>query len=264
MLALAIITLGLLSPDDGAMVVGGAPRLMKGHSAIRLVAERVYVRVDDRYQSVDCWFAFKNDGPKCTVTMGFPDFGYGSYETQHNEDVDEAKRKRRKRPVFHGIERFKSWVDDKEVSLKRVSESDAAVGWFTKKVTFAKNGWRRVRVSYINELGSGFTNSGGHISEAGYVLHTGASWKGAIGSVIVVFDFKGNHPLPIRLKPVPDILQSAYESRNWRLVPKTTMMYSAFSNPKVVGRTVTFRAKNLEPDEDDDVRICFGFRKWDG
>lgn len=261
MISWLLLNLSTTALDDGAIVLGGAPVLIKGHPSVRMVAERVYIQITKGNQTVDAWFAFKNEGSARTVTMGFPDIGAGSYATEQYEKDDEAKRKRRKSPNFEMLSGFRSWLDGEEVRTRLVRGDDPAESFHVKTVRFTRNGWRNVHVSYTCPLGVGATNSGGYIYEASYILHTGSSWKGSIGSVTVTFDFKNGQPRPYDLRKVPESLASGYESRNWRASPKNRMLFVGFSNPFVKGSTVTFRGRNVEPDELDDARLYFGFRK---
>ena len=261
MIAWLLLNLSTPALDDGAIVLGGAPVLMKGHPTVRMVAERVYIQITKRNQTVDAWFAFKNEGPARTVTMGFPDIGAGSYATEQYEKDDEAKRKRRKSPNFEMLSGFRSWVDGEEVRTRLVRGDDPAESFHVKTVRFARNGWRNVHVSYTCPLGLGATSSGGYIFEASYMLHTGSSWKGSIGSVTVVFDFKNGQHRPYDLRRVPATLSSGYESRNWRMYPKNKVLFLGFSNPTRNGSTVTFRGREIEPKELEGVRLYFGFRK---
>ena len=162
--------------DDGSMeTVGGAVRLMKDHGGIRMVSEVVRARVSLDRVDVDCMFVMKNEGPTDTVLVGFPD---GSTETYGHE---------------HQLEDFRSWVDGVEATCDRVAGADSSY-WWTKRVVFPRKAMLRIRncytvsPSWLPNLAE--PQPAGH-GGFGYVLWTGASWKGTIGLAEIVATVDG-------------------------------------------------------------------------
>ena len=167
-LCLAIIV-SIAAADDGSVwTVGGSVRLMKEHGSIRMVSETVRARVSKQVIEVDCVFTMKNEGPADTVLVGFPD-----------GPMDEDR-----------ISSFRSWVDGVEVKCRRKpdAESSDAESWWTKRVVFPRGAVRTMRDHY-KVSPSWFPID--HRRSFHYILRTGASWKGTIGSAEIVATLDG-------------------------------------------------------------------------
>ena len=249
-LALSSIALA----DDGAMSFGGSPRLLTTHPSVRMARERVVVTVKPQGYHVDALFVFKNDGPGCKVRMGFPDQGVGADETSFDEMNAEAKAHGRKPTPFVGLEHFKSWVDGRETATQLVAD-DGAKSWHVKTVDFPAHGTRQVRVVYDAE-GGGITEGGPGVEQASYVMHTGASWKGTIGLAELVVRFpQGAKPKPVSLKSLH--AKDPRDLKDWGTRPQSTVVWSGFAPPKVVGNELRFTRRNLEPTKASDVLATY-------
>jgi hypothetical protein len=185
------------SADDAAVVaVGGAIKLMKGHPQVRMVSENVFIKLAEA--KVRCQFVFQNEGPATTVTMGFPESGYGDGRTL---------------PKWTALRGFRSCVDGRPVRVTRnivpyvVPNVDGYQIWWVKRVPFGAKQRRTVTVQYIG--GTGGDSLGMTFFQ--YELHTGASWKGPVGYARLECDASGMKGCGIA-KPGPS------EWRNWRLV----------------------------------------------
>lgn len=174
MTAALLLTLAALSTTDdgsGALGVGGSVMPMKSHKSIRMIGEVVKIEVPSRM--VEATFRFRNEGPKATATMIFPETGY----------VGEGDPPRVKRSAF---KYFKSWVDGKASKVKRLpqyySRDDGLnyESWWTKTVHFEAKQVRNVVNRYQGGMEFQRTEDGGNWG-CTYVLRTGASWKGEIG-----------------------------------------------------------------------------------
>ncbi|NOT34763.1 MAG: hypothetical protein HOP12_11410 [Candidatus Eisenbacteria bacterium] len=169
--------------DDGSVeTVGGAVRLMKTQSSVRMVSETVKARVGPDLVKVDCEFVMKNEGPADTVLVGFPDGAMGPYRGGGEE---------------YEIESFRSWVDGVEVKCQRTPDAGglaASVGsWWTKRVIFPSGAVRRIRNHYEVRpswhpmgLGAEEPDSTAGYRAFRYILWTGASWQGTIGTAEIV------------------------------------------------------------------------------
>jgi len=173
--------------DDGSVqTVGGAVRLMRSHSSVRMVSETVKARVGPGIVEVDCEFVMRNEGATDTVLIGFPDGAMGPY-TGGGEEYE--------------IEGFRSWVDGEEAICERLPDADpghSLVGsWWTKRVVFPAGAVRRIRNHYaVSPSWHPMAPETEADSIAGhrffrYILWTGASWKGAIGSASITATLDG-------------------------------------------------------------------------
>lgn len=176
-LAVVLALLGLLpglalANDTALSVRGGLAGAMSEHPSIRMVTALITADLHNHYSLVQCEYLFRNEGPATTVSMGFPSLpGYG--------DVPDLE-------VAPELRDFRSWIDGKPVATRQVQQAkqegeDARRRWYVKEVPFAPGQERKVRNSY--------RQPNGHVSTGEqflpYVLSTGASWHGPIGSVEV-------------------------------------------------------------------------------
>lgn len=171
--SLSWICCGTTTADDGSMfTVGGAVRLMSENKHVRMLSEvvRAHVSREDYEAVVDCEFVMKNEGPADTVLVGFPDGARGL--DSHQEEIGS----------------FRSWVDGVEAECRRLPEADStsdesdAPTWWTKRVVFPQGAVRVIRDRYTVAPGRMYGASGEATCAFWYVLWTGASWKGTIGS----------------------------------------------------------------------------------
>ncbi|MBS1715072.1 MAG: DUF4424 family protein [Armatimonadetes bacterium] len=164
--------------NDGAVVgVGGTVTALDEGTRVRMASELVTIDYAKRKVSTD--FVFRNDGEATTVLMGFPEEGGGDIQ------IPTAPRKTY-------FESFSSWVDGKPVETAlKVAESNADEQfykqWWTKSVVFEAGQTRRVRNEYVTQYGSNTMS----IDWLTYVLGTGRTWAGTIGSAKVVADISG-------------------------------------------------------------------------
>jgi hypothetical protein len=139
---------------------------MDEHPSVRLVAEHVHARIFDKYALVECVFFLRNEGPETIVEMGFPCY------------MGEEKRR---------FEEFRSYVDGQEVEIEIVEDRDQHPAvWYCKDVHFGEGELKVIRDTYRGGYGG---NTMGDIWFT-YILHTGASWKGTIGSVSIVYSLE--------------------------------------------------------------------------
>ena len=175
--------------DDGGIEnVGGSARLMKDQGHIHMVAETVRAKVSQDRVEVDCIFTMKNLGPADTVLIGFPD---------HSSTPDGRVAPMRT---------FRSWVDGVEAQCDTMGDVDRDADdrdwdyWWTKSVPFAAGQTRIIRDHYVAVPGSSVD---GH-QWFEYILETGASWAGPIGSAEIIVTLEGISPKWIEgSKPAP-------------------------------------------------------------
>lgn len=129
---------------------------------IELLKERFIVNVD---------YTFQNSGESQTVIMGFP-----NSRTKDMEGKD-----------LYGISDFKAFDGERELKVFRKEKKEQKSKYITDlyecfEVDFKKNETKNIKNTYSQVYARG--NSDDQI-KAEYILKTGASWKGKIGSVKV-------------------------------------------------------------------------------
>jgi hypothetical protein len=172
--------------DDGALGREGDTVYPLSESDVRMAAEEVHLKVGVERTQVDVTFTFVNDGPAREILMGFP---VGTPEGEHQGD-----------PELHD---FSAWVDGRRMAVKQepqTAKGPAVVNslgdalrypaWITWSVPFAAGQTRTVRNTY---WGANTHWSNGEVA-AGYILRTGATWKGAIGSAVITAELDGILP----------------------------------------------------------------------
>lgn len=176
-LCLTLALAALAPADDGGIEnVGGAARLLADEGHIRMEAETVHAVVSENRVEVDCVFRFHNQGAAETVLVGFPDrsdnFGYSE-----------------------PMKSFRSWVDGVEVPCDTMADLKGTGGqafayWWTRRVAFGAGQTRVIHDRYVAKPGSSY--DGSHWFS--YILYTGASWAGTIGSAVIDVDLRGISP----------------------------------------------------------------------
>jgi len=165
-----LLRASLAHADDGSMAtVGGSVRLMRENANIRMLAETVRARITPDLITVDCTFTMKNEGPADTVLVGFPDgdsVGHGQAQ----------------------LESFRSWVDGVEVACIRIQDVPNEVSWWTKRVAFPAGAVVVMRNRYTVAPGTSWSTGAQDFT---YILWTGASWKGRIGSAEIIATLDG-------------------------------------------------------------------------
>ncbi|MBC8064468.1 MAG: hypothetical protein H7Y17_06540, partial [Chlorobia bacterium] len=95
---------------------------------------------------------------------------------------------------------------------------------------------------------------------AEYIVSTGRSWKGNIGSTKVIFEFTKASIVraPITLGNDHNA-SDRYDEVSFWVKNRGLIRWSGFANPRLEGRKVIFERKNWEPkSEDDDPHLKFG------
>ncbi len=246
-----------LALNDAALAVGGTPKTLDGHVSVRMESEKIVLRIGQQGTVADCRFVFVNDGPTCQVKMGFPDNGYGAADPEEEADPDVAS----KPPKTGAMKSFQSWVDGKEVATRLERGQGAGEYWHTKTVTFKGQARTVVRDRYSLDVSSAIVlfgeNKDANAHYAGYVVSTGASWKGQIGRSEVVFE------LPSTVKRIVTIasVTAKDDPRHYVVAPfaKGTVAYSGMAQPTVKGHTLRFVRTRWRPTTHDDISLWFDY-----
>lgn len=251
-LGLALLA-SVSAADDGWVAdVGGPAILGAKHPTIRMKDETVNINVGKKVTSVSCLFHFVNSGPACDVGMGFPD--------DPQLEGDEVAK-----TIFNS---FTSWVDGKPV-VCHFKSIGAYKYWQVKTVHFGAKESHVVRDDYTVNTGEG--NQGAEVYDyyATYILHTGNTWKGNIGSVKVNIRFDSSFPKFNRLIPLETLTKTIENTKNEADAPFTRHVQKFFTQnkkaifwkgprkPTLKGHVLKFSAKNLRPTDADDIFLSF-------
>ncbi|MDO8684794.1 MAG: DUF4424 family protein [Armatimonadota bacterium] len=220
-LSVLLLPLPIFANDTAMIGAGGTVEPMRQHDSIRLIKERVDVRLMGlRPAKVRCEFLFKNEGKSpVTVKMGFPVHASG--------DV---------RPIKStNLRNFRSYVDGKPIKTRfaqaRPTTESQYKAWYVKNVSFAPGQTRKVVDIYGSPLGDAFirTNRIDHFFH--YILTTGRNWKGPIGEAVIAVD--------ISYMPKGYVLEAARPN-----------------NYFLRGSRLTWTMRNFEPNEN--IGLDFG------
>jgi len=233
-----------------------------------MVSERIVIDVNKKGASYNCTFVFRNEGPACKVRMGFPDRGEGAEETSYFEQLSEATSKKRPKPVFQDLTNFKSYVNGKPVKTEVVPVEEKPESWHVKTVTFGKGQTLTVRDTFSADFGFGLTRNGA-AERRRYIMSTGASWKGKIGTAEVIVRFaKGLVPGQMRpyslAKLMPKKDDNGFSYKGWPSLPKGAIVWTGFATPTVSGNQLRFFRRDFEPTKKSDIDLYFGWKKVSG
>ena len=259
--------------NDGGIALGGSPGLLKNHPSVRMAREVIRIRVDKGILTADCNFVFTNDGPTCTVRMGFPDEGIGAYDP----DAEGAADVTMQTPPHTTFNSFRSWVDGQAVPTQLIRADTDGRYWHAKTVRFAAHSTHRVRDVYTQGVGGGFvaTDRDCTSKQIGYILHTGASWHGAIGHTEVLITLNGPD-LPRTLKLVP-LAQVSPSNAGRELVSHMpdgevrlhshmpsgdTVVWKGPCRPILSGHTLRFVRENWRPTQKNDIELTFAYAEY--
>jgi hypothetical protein len=252
----ALLLAATARANDGGIAFGGSPGLLKGHPSVSMASEVVRMAIGEEKATVDCRFVFRNDGPACSVRMGFPDRGEGAM------DPDEENENPMRTPPKSTFLSFKSWVDSAPVKTELIRADKPGRFWHAKTVEFPANGQRAVRDLYTLPVGAQITVHNSNLAQMYYILHTGASWHGPIGRSEVLVTFNRRRmaaPLhPVRLSSVPKHDPYDWSPSHWQ---PGTVVYQGPAAPAVSGKTLRFVRTNWRPAEGDDVQVYFDNRR---
>lgn len=245
--------------NDGGLTMGGTPTLLGEHPSVVMKSEVINIKVKSQTVTADCRFDFYNEGPACDVRMGFPDKGDGAddpYEALSEEEWPTAK-------VESVFSSFRSWVDGKPVTCEPVKGKNIGDVFQTKMIHFPAHSHVKVRDLYSVATGGGVAPDGdGRCRLTGYIVHTGASWKGNIGSSTIIFNFS-----PSTLPSGASVLyQAPHATKNVKFGqlkrPSRGVVCYGPVKPVLKGRTLTYSLQNWRPTPDDDIFVQWGYKKF--
>jgi len=207
---------------------------------IQMLSEVIDVQIMRSKARVTCLFILRNEGPRHSVRIGFPDEAYG--------DVSEKGR----------IFLFTSSVNGKPIHVRRVpvkpsTDSGGIYAWWMKDVIFEAGETKTVRNTYEISLSTQIAMipnpAGGwllgNVVSFSYILRTGAPWKGPIGEATVTVDLGPvNYRDIIGLGTPPRVS----EDRAHRIRPASVQR---------IGRKLRWHFRNFEPTEKHDIQVAW-------
>jgi len=143
---------------------------------VRMVEEKVDIQVYGGWSVVRCEFVFRNEsGKEQAVLMGFPASMIGI----EDGEIDETTRLRDFKIYDDGVE--------KEAKLEKAqdesAEADGIAEWYTWDIHFQGGEERKIVNTYRTQ---NYDAPWGR--STGYILKTGAPWKGTIGKAVITFE----------------------------------------------------------------------------
>lgn len=248
MVAVLLATTGIAAStlNDAAMYTSGGPASLMGKTTVRMVRESISIVIG--YPCVyDCEFEFKNEGPKHSVKIGFPDEQAGQWA---EEDIAKGLNKE------PALKNFKSWVDGKrvEVGLELATPRPRGVQkyWHTKWVSFDAGQTRIIKNHYA--LAEGWEPS---FEVTSYRVSTGATWLGNIGETVIKAVFPKGRFKNIEVglfKPTRGLGSSR---AFWKPKRPNFVAYMGFPALKVSGNTLVFERREYKPTTADDLRLLW-------
>ncbi len=186
---------GSTKADEGAIEETASNIIPVNSSQIELEKEDLKITLTDNWTAyVDAVFIMKNTGEKVNQKMGFP--------SEQPAEIPSS---------------FKVFVNGKELPLSNVEEKVSGSNvWEISTIPFNKGEEKTIRVTYVVEHLYGYSFN--------YILKTGATWKGSIGSLDITITLPGKATPPFLLKALP-------------------------SGYTVKGNDIIYHLKNYEPDQ---------------
>lgn len=245
-----VMSVSRADADTGWISDGGSVHLLGENGSVSMESEVVNIRVSKNLVEADCLFKFVNNGPACTVRMGFPD------QCSDERDSDDGSPK-------GAFLSYKSFIDGKEVkteTLKGGWDNGAYTVWHANDVSFDANGRREIRNTYTVCPGFAAVSEKGYAAKCvAYTLHTASSWRGKIHDGVVSFNFDGDViPLPVELVEEKNSADDKSARYDWQRAKPGTLVFTSALSPVVEGNSIQFKFKNFRPSTKDDIFIFYG------
>lgn len=168
----------LVAMNDANWVSFGGAGSFAPHKTVHMLGEDINITIFDERIHVRVYFSFENRGPATTVKMAFP------FETvAWNKNL---------------VRSFSSKVDGEPAKLEVLKDVPLTLGdkdmfeqqWarnevYVKSVDFAAGQRRTVLVDYTTARG----HAGSGFLFDQYILETGATWAGRIGTITITVDW---------------------------------------------------------------------------
>lgn len=174
--------------NDTWMISGGTAQSMQEHSSVRMVSEKIDVKLQGNAPAlVKCEFVFRNEGKAQVVKMGFPSHASGDVKPLNKSD----------------LRNFRSWIDGKPTKVTFVRAKPVSKykykAWYVKEAHFKVGQTRTIVDTYNGRLGESAYGASVTGKSFTYILATGRNWKGRIGKAVVTIDIS-NPPPGVRFK----------------------------------------------------------------
>lgn len=236
------------SANVGWISSGGAVHLLSNNATVSMQSEVVNVTVSKNEVRADCRFVFVNQGPACTIRMGFPNELGGPLP---------------KAELCDSFGSFVSFVDDKEVPTELVGSDDPDepnVVWHAHDVSFPANGTHVVRDVYTVSPGFGIVSEKGHVvKQIAYVLHTAASWHAPIQTAEINFTFDATElRSPFKIVALSSLKDKDVMQFHWRSASRRALVYWAPKAPSISNQSIRFEFKDFRPSKESDIELFYG------
>lgn len=225
---------------------------------VSMKREVVRLRISRHVIHADCSFEFQNDGPECTVRMGFPDSTTLPNSGKHGK--------------LHGsFLTYARFVDGNKIATEEVEGSAATKDddlfylWHASEVRFDAGGERNIRETYSLTPGVAEVADNCALKTASYLLHTGSSWHGNIDAADVYVTF--DHGVVSEPLNIVHCKAGTDSDKDKEIRTRTDSIHpdTVFTNhtPTVDGRTLHYHFENFRPTIADDLMVMYGpMKTW--
>jgi hypothetical protein len=195
----------------------------KAAEQIEMKSEEVYLELSKTTLKVKAVFHMNNTGPELKIKEGFPE---GYYKDTLSDFTVTCQDKQIKTETIDFLE-----------GAEKVHNKTQHDYWITWEHTYPANAQQDIEVNYtVNITWNGRVDEL-NLNQTGYILHTGAAWKGVIGKATVILAFKDG------------------------LTPLHVMHISKPKKAVIEKDKITWTFTNLEPTRKDNINFTFFINK---
>lgn len=232
--------------DAGWITAGGTAHLIEDKAGtVSMQSEIVKIRVGKHMVRADCTFVFVNNGPSCSVRMGFPD--------QASMPMHDPRKH-----IRGSFLSFSAFVNGKRIKSEVVEDNKVEDGfgvWHASKVDFGENETVLVRNTYKVRPGILPISENSTAKSVAYILETASSWGSPVkkGDIFVTFN-KLATPKSLNVD-----LNTSFNDMvpAWSQDSPQNVVWSGTNNPTLEGRTLHFSFSDLSPTKEDDILILY-------
>jgi len=198
----------------------------KAAEQIEMRAEEVYLELGKKTMSVKAVFHMYNEGPELKIKEGFPE---GHYKNILKNFTVTCRGETVKTDIIN------LYGEGKKIHNKIIHDY-----WLAWENTYPANSQQDIEVTYTVDIpGHNFPDGtpDPNMHYTGYILHTGAAWKGVIGQAKIILTFKDG------------------------LTPLHIMNIARPKKAVIEKDKIIWTFKNLEPSQKDNINFSFFISK---